>query len=197
MTNIRFLVFACCLLGCALNRDGLGTSAPDTGRDFGVDRTAKDAGADSLPDLGVEALGTAGETDGSPDGELALPDVGADLVVLPEVGREVGLEVLPGLEVGSEVGTEVLVPFEVGLEAQSPMATEVGLEVGLEVRSEVGLEAQRDSQVPIEVGREVQPDVKKCAAACQMGCNIGCNAAGSCIACSTCTCSVESGICHC
>jgi hypothetical protein len=56
----------------------------------------------------------------------------------------------------------------------------------------------RPRDTPRDVARDAPPDARReCPTSCYSGCHVGCDRDGKCRTCSTCTCSRESGNCHC
>ena len=117
------------------------------------------------------------------DSGTGVPRRGSTPQTLDVAALEISVEVTrgPGPEEGSEVG-----PVS-GPEA----GPEAGREAGPEAGPEAGREAGR------EAGPESGPEVRPCDPACLVGCNVGCSPTGSCLSCSTCSCDVTTGQCHC
>lgn len=162
----------------------------------------------------ADGAGTGG---GGVGGSLADGGVGSEVGARSGDARvtfDAGTSLLSG-EVGTDghgsssevssaddAGSEVEVDARVVVVRSDVRAVEVFAEVAVdlvstsrpEARAESGTEGAPDL---VTDRREVGPDVRKCAAECFAGCNVGCGPGGQCQACATCTCSVETGVCHC
>lgn len=183
------LLMVCCALGCSVDGSGLRVGTASCPRvDAGTD-LARDAGREAdggdLPDARQTDLAAE-----SPEVVLAGDDLGhrdrqgGDLPAAPDV-----------LQVGIDAG-------------RGDVPVDVTAEAGLEARPEAGGEARREVEPdvvapPGDLGRdreprpEAGPEAMVCPASCLTGCNVGCGANGRCVACGTCTCSGETGVCHC
>jgi hypothetical protein len=194
-------------MACTLNTSGLATWPLSSGGDARTeDLSAR------LSDSGLARDGRLIQSEVSkgaevgPDGsDVQAVDAGEVARRYPETGRDFGVDtgsdagsadtterpveagVVSGTEVGTETGFDTRDDLEVGLD----VGPGTGIEAGFETAREAGIETRS------EVGKDVGVDVRKCASVCFVGCNVGCGPAGQCLACPTCTCQIESVICHC
>lgn len=182
------------LAACTVNDDGLGGAcrpSPDASED-----ASGDAGAGSRPeDLRPEDLRSEDLRPDSPVLEaLASPEVAGDLSSDQLLGRDSGSGDLAGER---DRGGDV--PFDLAQEVGPvDLRRETARTEGTaEVSPEAGPEVSRDSRP--EARPEPPPEVAAptCPAYCSGGCFLGCDAAGKCQSCSTCTCSGDTGLCHC
>jgi hypothetical protein len=193
---------------CSVSGDGLRTSPPRPGASSALD-------AGGTPDVGCDASSRFPEADlevvlrGDASLEALADAVAAlDLTVVPRdpvdavsppgpeaegptpppLGPEAGGEASSGPEPGQDSGGKAEAGHEVSPDRPREAANrEAGRESGPEAR-------------PLEVlpSDVLPPDTRPaCPAYCSGGCYLGCGPGGECRACATCTCSGETGICHC
>jgi hypothetical protein len=202
MKALRFCLVACAaVVGCTFDAEKLRTPG----------RVALDAGSDLFDGMGGDtsstggALGTGGAVSVSDSAVGGAGGTGATIPV-SDAGRDVA-------DVGGgetrDVESDSSDRNDVGVAPDGREAPAVDLlsrdadadglrsegprpEAGFEAGPEAGREAGR------EAGPEAAPDLAApCPAACFTGCNVGCRADGQCVSCTTCTCSGDTGICHC
>jgi hypothetical protein len=113
--------------------------------------------------------------------------------VTVDTGEDFGEDATSSDDLVSDLGPDDLGPDLVGEDSRVAVL-DLLPEVRREAGRELGPEAAPDVVPP---AREVGPETPKCPAECREGCNVGCGPKGQCLACPTCSCSVESGICHC
>lgn len=169
-------LFVVVSLGCSVDRSGLGRAGG-----------SRDASPESGSEVRAELV--------RPRADLPSAEVRPDASYVGDVfGEDASSPDILVADLGlAELGTPNLGP-DLASEDSRGDVSDLRPEVRRETSRESGPEAAPDTVPP---AREAGPETRKCPAECQEGCNVGCGPQGQCVACPTCSCSVESGICHC
>jgi len=183
------------LFSCSLDRHGIITvhQNADGGQPISCD--ASSTSPDSLPPAEPD-LARPDTTLGSerPDAAISLAPDSADGTadhprrLLPPRRRDAG----------HPAGTSDTAPdsMTVMTDSQSDQKRSTDAPAYRDALPEAGQETPRDTEreVPYDAPPESKPE---CPSYCSGGCYLGCDGEGKCRSCAVCTCSGETGICHC
>jgi hypothetical protein len=171
-------LLAAASLGCGVDRSGLGGLGGHRDASF-----VQEVGRDARPDQSL------------PRTDLTSHDYVSDTI---DVGEDFGEDATSPDVLAADLGLAELGAPDLGHDLAGEDARGLVPDLGPEARREVGRESVPEAAPDVvPPAREVGPEAPKCPAECHEGCNVGCGPKGQCVACPTCACSVESGICHC